>query len=34
VRKNVLVGGIGIGSTITISYVGVYYLFVLIDSLV
>jgi len=34
VRKNVLVGGIGIGSTITISYIGVYYLFVVIGSLV
>jgi len=33
VRKNALVGGIGIGCTINISYVGVYYLFVIIGSL-
>jgi hypothetical protein len=33
VRKNALVGGIGIGCTINVSYVGVYYLFVIIGSL-
>lgn len=33
VRQNVLVGGVGIGSTISISYVGIYYLFVAIESL-
>ncbi|WP_255153167.1 DUF6989 domain-containing protein [Halorarius halobius] len=33
VRQNILVGGIGIGSTISISYVGIYYLFVVIGSL-
>lgn len=33
VRKNTLVGGIGIGSTITVSYVGVYYIFVVASSI-
>lgn len=34
VRKNMLVAGIGIGCTINVSYVGVYYLFVVIESVV